>query len=156
MTLNNKLNEKGFTIVELLIVVVVIGILAAITLISYGNITGQARATAAADLAANVINTAQNINSLDGGNYPGTISGVWEDAAGTVSIDIGAAVTDGKIAWNAATTGIPAGVVYLSHICVGSGGTASYIRAYWSDAAGSPQTKAVGTDTGTEVATVCP
>ncbi|NCO10935.1 prepilin-type N-terminal cleavage/methylation domain-containing protein, partial [Candidatus Saccharibacteria bacterium] len=33
---------NGFTIVELLIVVVVIAILAAITLVSYNGITGQA------------------------------------------------------------------------------------------------------------------
>lgn len=38
-----KVNQKGFTIVELLIVIVVIGILAAIAFVAYGNITRQAR-----------------------------------------------------------------------------------------------------------------
>lgn len=41
----------GFTIVELLIVVVVIAILAAITLIAFNNVTGRAKASAAASAA---------------------------------------------------------------------------------------------------------
>ena len=44
--------EKGFTIVELLIVVVVIAILAAITIVSYNGITNRANASAAASLAS--------------------------------------------------------------------------------------------------------
>lgn len=44
--------ERGFTIVELLIVVVVIAILAAITIVSYNGITGRANASAAKSLAA--------------------------------------------------------------------------------------------------------
>lgn len=49
--LNNKA-ERGFTIVELLIVVVVIAILAAITIVSYNGITGRANASASKSLAA--------------------------------------------------------------------------------------------------------
>lgn len=43
---NNRVNTFGFTIVELLIVVVVIGILAAITIVAYTGINQQASATA--------------------------------------------------------------------------------------------------------------
>lgn len=44
-------NQKGFTIVELLIVIVIIGILAAIVIVSYNGIQSRARAAAAtADL----------------------------------------------------------------------------------------------------------
>lgn len=39
-------NSKGFTIVELLIVIVVIGILAAITIVSYTGIQSKARTAA--------------------------------------------------------------------------------------------------------------
>jgi type II secretion system protein G len=45
------LKQKGFTIVELLIVIVVIGILAAITIVAYNGAQNRARvATAASDL----------------------------------------------------------------------------------------------------------
>lgn len=50
---NIKLNqERGFTIVELLIVVVVIAILAAITIVSYNGITNRANASAAKSTAS--------------------------------------------------------------------------------------------------------
>ncbi len=52
---NIKLNntaKSGFTIVELLIVVVVIAILAAITIVSYNGITTKANASAAKSTAA--------------------------------------------------------------------------------------------------------
>lgn len=46
MTLTHKNNsERGFTIVELLIVIIVIGILATLVLIAYGNVQAQARDT---------------------------------------------------------------------------------------------------------------
>ena len=47
--LNNikKRRDSGFTIVELLIVVIVIGILAAITIVAYTNISSRAKASTA-------------------------------------------------------------------------------------------------------------
>lgn len=47
-----KSKNQGFTIVELLIVVVVIAILAAITIVSYNGITNRANASAAKSTAA--------------------------------------------------------------------------------------------------------
>lgn len=51
---NIKAKNQGFTIVELLIVVVVIAILAAITIVSYNGITSQANASAAKSTASTV------------------------------------------------------------------------------------------------------
>ncbi|MDK2899387.1 MAG: hypothetical protein PWQ10_574, partial [Patescibacteria group bacterium] len=42
----SKLSSQAFTIVELLVVIVVIGILAAITIVSYTGITGKANEAA--------------------------------------------------------------------------------------------------------------
>lgn len=57
--------ERGFTIVELLIVIVVIGVLAAITIVAYGNITTRANANTAKANAANVAKVAEAYNADD-------------------------------------------------------------------------------------------
>jgi prepilin-type N-terminal cleavage/methylation domain-containing protein len=67
-----KNKQSGFTIVELLIVIVVIGILAAITIVAYNSVQNRARnTTAMADLSSN----GQRIMSGEAitGNYPTTI-----------------------------------------------------------------------------------
>ena len=69
------LKRTGFTIVELLIVIVVIGILAAITVVAYNGIQQRARvATSLSDLKH--INTAIQMYHADHGSYP-TTSGAW-------------------------------------------------------------------------------
>lgn len=84
--------EKGFTIVELLIVIVVIAILAAIVLVAYNGITNRANTSRAQSNAVAVQKVAETINA-DNGNYPATI----------------AAFTTGS-----ATTRLPAGVTVVS------------------------------------------
>lgn len=68
-------SERGFTIVELLIVIVVIAILAAITIVSYNGITNKANSSAAASNAANVQKKIE-LYAADTGNgsYPVTIA----------------------------------------------------------------------------------
>lgn len=61
--------KEGFTIVELLIVIVVIAILAAITIVSYNGITDRAHGSALkSDLSENFTLLAKN--NIDTGNYP--------------------------------------------------------------------------------------
>lgn len=68
----NRTNT-GFTIVELLIVIVIIGILAAIVIVAYNGITSQAReSTARADLSN--FHKKLELFKVDNGRYPTSIA----------------------------------------------------------------------------------
>lgn len=68
-----KQKQTGFTIVELLIVIVVIGILATISIVAYNGIQGKARdSQRISDL--NAIVKALEIHKANNGTYPATVS----------------------------------------------------------------------------------
>ena len=69
----NKLKQQGFTIVELLIVIVVIGILAAITIVAYNGIQNRGKA-ASAQAAANSLAKRAEIYNTENSQYPTTTS----------------------------------------------------------------------------------
>ena len=68
----NKINKSGFTIVELLVVIVVIGILAAITIVSYSGISNKA---IAASLQSDLDNNSKllKLYNVEHGYYPATL-----------------------------------------------------------------------------------
>lgn len=82
--------NRGFTIVELLIVIVVIAILATITIVAYNGIQVRARDTQRSELVTN-IKKALELYKIDHGQYPSAtanpgVFGGWEastDTAGT-------------------------------------------------------------------------
>ena len=81
--LNKTKQLKAFTIVELLIVIVVIGILAAITIVSFGGITSQANVTAVkSDLDSNTRKLQLYFTQY--GSYPTTLDGSNCPSAPTV------------------------------------------------------------------------
>lgn len=89
-----KTGQQGFTIVELLIVIVVIGILAAITIVAYNGI--QARANdAKIRSAANQIDKAIQLFYLDTGKPP--LSGSQSTAVAANFTCPGSTVADGFV-----------------------------------------------------------
>ena len=67
--MNLRTNQKGFTIVELLIVIVVIAILAAISIVAYTGIQQRARNSQALNLASQVAKKAEVYYAING-SYP--------------------------------------------------------------------------------------
>jgi len=67
----NTQKRRGFTIVELLVVIVVIGILAAITIVAYNGVTARANTAASQTAAGNFAKKAE-VYQADGGQnrYP--------------------------------------------------------------------------------------
>jgi type IV pilus assembly protein PilA len=63
--------QRGFTIVELLIVIIVIAILAAITIVAYNGITTRANATRAKGNAANILKVVEAYAADDANPTPG-------------------------------------------------------------------------------------
>ena len=69
----DKVNRYGFTIVELLIVIVVIGILAAISIVAYSGIQDRANDMAIKNDLANIAKKYE-LFKVDHGRYPNTAS----------------------------------------------------------------------------------
>lgn len=85
MTLNNiktMRKDRGFTIVELLIVIVVIAILAAIVIVAYQGITAKANTTKAQTNAVSAQKVGEAMNA-DNGVYPATAASFKTGSAST-------------------------------------------------------------------------
>ncbi|CAN5367179.1 hypothetical protein BH10PAT4_BH10PAT4_3140 [soil metagenome] len=92
MVLNNiksRQQERGFTIVELLIVIVVIAILASITIVAYSGITSRANNSSVQSNASSVQSVAEAYNA-DNGRYPATQA---EFTTGSLSTKLPSGVT---------------------------------------------------------------
>lgn len=123
MTLNNtKSNNRGFTLVELLIVIVVIAILAAISLVAYNGIQDRSRTTANNALATNVAKKAEAANVITGSyptnasSFPTSGEGKLDNQSQVVGTAPAAPNVDNVVVYKACST--PAGsyqVQWYSH-----------------------------------------
>ncbi|HIA92074.1 TPA: type II secretion system protein [Candidatus Saccharibacteria bacterium] len=73
MKVSSLRKQQGFTIIELLIVIVVIGILAGLVLNAFGNIQERARDTERQN-DINALHTALELYYADNGYYPAALS----------------------------------------------------------------------------------
>lgn len=70
---------NGFTLIELMIVVVIIGILAAIAIPKFQDVTASAESAACRSNMRNII-TALNMHLAQNGQYPGAFEGhIWRE-----------------------------------------------------------------------------
>lgn len=93
------MDRRGFTIVELLIVIVVIGILAAITIVAYNGIQNRAALASAQSDVVSIIKKLE-LFKIDNDAYPGSITDCPTPAATNLCISAGSGVTYRYIANN--------------------------------------------------------
>lgn len=81
-------NQRGFTIVELLIVIVVIAILAAITIVAYNGIQNRAKTSALLSSVSQGVKKVQAYAALNNDNYPAdaTAAGLTGSAGTTYTV----------------------------------------------------------------------
>jgi len=124
--------NRGFTIVELLIVIVVIAILAAITIVAYNGITTRANATRAKGNAANVLKVVEAYAADDANPTPGAYPTLTQ-----------------LNNWTGGVSKLPSGVTVVSTTLSAThadGKTIQYVPksttggciAYWDGSLGSP------------------
>ncbi|MGI6611963.1 MAG: type IV pilin protein [Candidatus Nanosyncoccaceae bacterium] len=96
--MSKKLTKKGFTIVELLIVIVVMGILATIVIVTYQGVQDKANTTKNQSNAKEVIAKAEAYNSLETG-YPLTVSELtgYDDSSVKLSAEVVEVLQNGAI-----------------------------------------------------------
>src|SRR5690606_2235778 len=95
--IESKTTNRGFTIVELLIVIVVIGILAAITMVSYNGIQNRSKTAAGQQLASNVAKKIQAYYTVES-SYPAS-------AAAMAAVDEAELEDESSVTFAANTSG---------------------------------------------------
>ena len=125
--------QEGFTIVELLIVIVVIAILAAITIVSYNGITARANTTSAQSAASTVVKKSEAYYAdASTSGYPTTNAAIGAAAAASYPYGVTGVTFKAGTFTNAATTasaGLPTSPSQVMFISCGA--TIGNKIGYW-------------------------
>ena len=139
MNTRQTYKTSGFTIIELLIVIAVIGILAAITTVSFSTVQTQARATAmAADLQS--IEKSYDLYRIATGHYPKSYAIATSSAVLSPSLA-------SKMIEMTGTAQEPCPTTPKTKICVyayGNNEYSEYALVYWDYRAGHWVNQAIG------------
>ena len=154
MNLQTLKNQKGFTIVELLIVIVVIGILAAITIVAFNGIQNRGKTSAAQSAAGNADKKSEAYNA-EVGYYPttlGALTGASSDKTYqltgiTAATSLTNTSANNSIIFSVCGSGSPAGLANITATNV----TGSSIQ-YRDYGASTNITVTAGVTTGTGIA----
>lgn len=117
--------QKAFTIVELLIVVVVIAILAAITIVAYNGITNRAKESSVASTAAQVQKKLSLYAVSNNDRYPATLAEAGIDS-----------VTAANVQYSVNNTSTPAGYC----VTASQSGISSFVAKEYTYTTSSAQT----------------
>lgn len=104
MALKNIKKNSGFTIVELLIVIVVIAILATITIVAYNGIQNRAKASAGKSTANAMIKKLEAYNAVNNA-YPTTVNQIQGTAESKIDGLPASGTASTKPLYYTATTG---------------------------------------------------
>lgn len=154
MSLKNKIRQQGFTIVELLIVIVVIGILAAITIVAFNGVQNRSKTASAQSAAENTTKKAELYNA-ETNVYPAQSTDLTGAASTTTYALTGVTVTGTAITaapgtpstlnfWRCGTN-TAAAATTLATVTVVTGA----IVKYWDYTTGALVNDSVGQTTGT-------
>lgn len=141
--------KNGFTIVELLIVIIVIAILASITVVAYNGITARAQDSDARSKISTVNKAVINFQTING-RYPGIDELLGLSGAQLIGFKNTAEVEPARLESNRRGTGIEAGfadsstygnIYYIAYRNNGANGCnlpdicTWYVLTYWSKTA---------------------